>query len=73
MVGVQRTPAATDREPAVETIYSPELKAHLTVDDNRRVRHILHTEYPVSEAGTARRAASDYLREVAGTLDVRTS
>lgn len=54
----------------METIYSPELKAHLTLNDDKRVRQILHTEYFPSEASNARLAAIDYLRQVARTLGI---
>jgi zinc metalloprotease ZmpB len=57
----------------METIFSSQLRAHLTVDDDERIRHILHTEYFPSEADTARRAASDYLGEVAGTFGIPTA
>jgi len=28
----------------MKTIYSPDLKSHLTIDDGNRVRHILQTQ-----------------------------
>ena len=54
----------------METIFQPELKAHLTLDDDERVRHIVHTEYFAAEAGTPRAAAREYLGEVAETLAI---
>ena len=51
----------------METIFSHELRANLTLDDQKRVRHILHTEYYPSEALSAPAAAREYLRGVAAT------
>lgn len=55
----------------MRTIYSPDLKAHLTVDDKNRVRHILQTqEYFLSEKNNVRLAAADYLQKRAETLHI---
>ena len=54
------------------TVYSSELKAHLTLDDNRQTRHILHTpQYFLSEKNNARLAAVDYLRRLGDIFDIR--
>jgi hypothetical protein len=55
----------------MKTIYSPDLKSHLTIDDGNRVRHILQTqEYFLSEQNNVRLAAADYLRRRAETLHI---
>lgn len=55
----------------MKTVYTHALKAHLTSDQQERVRHILHTHgYFRSEMGTAREAAADYLRQMAETLQI---
>src|SRR3990167_7593480 len=54
-----------------QTIYSPELKAHLSLDEEKKVRHIRHSqEYWPSEQNIPRLAASDYLNEMADTLQI---
>ena len=51
--------------------YDSRLKAHLTVDDNEKVRHIRHSqEYFFSEQNIPRLAASDYLNEMSETLQI---
>lgn len=53
------------------TIYEPSLKAHLSVDANRKVRHIRHSEdYWYSEENIPRLSAAEYLRQLAGTYDI---
>ena len=55
----------------MNTTYRSDLKAHVTLDDNKRVRHILHTqEYFVSEKNNVRLAAADYLRRQADTFKI---
>ena len=50
---------------AMETTYNPALKAHLTRDDRRKLRHILHTQrYFLSDQPNARLAATDYLHKM---------
>jgi hypothetical protein len=52
-------------------IYSPDLKAHLSLDNRNKVRHILHTqEYFLSEKSNARLAAIDYLQRMAETFQI---
>ena len=53
------------------TIYSPNLKAHVSRDDSKKVRHIRHSqEYWLSEENSPRLAASQYLHDVADTLQI---
>jgi hypothetical protein len=55
----------------VRTIYNPDLKAHLTLDGQDRVRHILQSQkYFLSEMGSARQAAADYLRKRAEVFQI---
>ncbi len=55
----------------MNTIYSPDLKAHLTFDERQKLRHILQTqEYFLSEKSNARLAASDYLRKMAEIFQI---
>lgn len=55
----------------MNTIYEPDLKAHLTFDDMKKIRHIRHSqEYWPSEQNIARLSASDYLNEMAETLSI---
>jgi hypothetical protein len=54
--------------------YQPDLQAHLTIDDNKRVRHILHTQrYFASDQRNPRVAAAAYVREMAETLGIPTA
>jgi hypothetical protein len=53
----------------METQFDSELRAQLSLDEGR-VRHILHTHYKPVEAATARAAAEQYLRDVAGTFEI---
>lgn len=56
----------------MKTIYSPDLKAHLTLDEKQKVRHIRHSqEYWPSEQNIPRLSANDYLKEVAETLQIQ--
>jgi hypothetical protein len=55
----------------MQTIYSPDLKAHLSLDEDKRVRHIRHSqEYWPSEQNVPRLSANDYLNEMAETLQI---
>lgn len=55
----------------MKTIYNPALKAHLSLDQNGRVRHIRHSqEYWPSEQDIPRLSANDYLNETAETLQI---
>jgi hypothetical protein len=54
----------------VKTIYRSDLKAHLSLDEEK-VRHIRHSrEYWTSEQTEARLAANDYLKAMADTLQI---
>jgi zinc metalloprotease ZmpB len=51
--------------------YDPNLKAHLTLDDNEKVRQIRHSqEYFLSEHNNPRLAADDYLNKMAEPLRI---
>jgi len=51
--------------------YDPSLKAHLTLDDNEKVRQIRHSkEYFLSEHNIPRLAADDYLNKMAEPLRI---
>jgi zinc metalloprotease ZmpB len=55
----------------MKTIYNADLKAHLTIDDKNRVRHILQSqEYFLSGKNNVRLAAADYLHQRAETLRI---
>lgn len=55
----------------MNTTYNSELKAHLSLDDNNRVRHIRHSqEYWPSEKASPRLSANDYLKQMAGVLQI---
>lgn len=55
----------------MRTVYDPNLKAHVTVDEGQKVRHIRHSqEYWPSEQDVPRSSASDYLNEMADTLQI---
>ena len=55
----------------METIYNSALKAHLTLDDRHKLRHILHTQkYFLSEKSNARLAAADYLHEMSKEFEI---
>ncbi len=55
----------------MKTIYNSNLKAHLTLDERQKVRHIRHSqEYWLSEQNIPRLAAQDYLSEKAETLQI---
>ena len=50
--------------------FRPEINAQVAMDDEGRVRHILHIDEPWrSSAETPREAAVEYLREQSGTLE----
>ncbi|MBA2537342.1 MAG: hypothetical protein H0V20_07940, partial [Actinobacteria bacterium] len=55
----------------MESQYRPELKAHVTLDDEGIVRHVLHAEElwrPTEK--NPRRAAIEYVRAQAGLLKI---
>ena len=55
----------------MKTTYKPNLKAHISVDDENRVRHIRHSqEYWESEDNIPRVSAETYLNEWAETLQI---
>jgi hypothetical protein len=55
----------------MKTFYDPDLKAHVSVDEEQRVRHIRHSdEFPLSEEDSARAAADSYLTAMAETLQI---
>jgi len=55
----------------MKTIYKPDLKAHVSMDDENKVRHIRHSqEYWPSEDNVPRVSAETYLNEWAGTLQI---
>ena len=55
----------------MKTTYKPDLKAHVSVDDKNRVRHIRHSqEYWESEDNIPRVSAETYLNEWAETLQI---
>jgi hypothetical protein len=55
----------------MKTTYKPNLKAHVSVDDKNRVRHIRHSqEYWESEYNIPRVSAETYLNEWAETLQI---
>jgi hypothetical protein len=55
----------------MQTYYQPDLQAHLTLDTQKRVRHILHTQdYFASDQRNARLAAGAYLQQMAETLAI---
>lgn len=55
----------------MKTIYKPSLKAHVSVDDRNKVRHIRHSqEYWESEDNIPRVSAETYLSEWAETLQI---
>lgn len=56
----------------MNTVYRPDLKAHLTVDAHRRVRQIRPVrEFPASDQAIPRLVANDYLNEIAPVLQIR--
>jgi len=55
----------------MENEYRPELKAHVSVDDEGKVRHVLHGEERWRPAdGDPRSAAIEYVRAQAGLLEI---
>ncbi len=55
----------------MQTTYSSDLKAHLSVDEEGQVRHIRHSdEYWASEHNSPLLCASEYLHAVADTLRI---
>lgn len=55
----------------MKTFYNPDLKAHISVDDEERVRHIRHSDaLPISEEDSPRAAADSYLAAMADTLQL---
>src|ERR671911_3185968 len=55
----------------MNTIYNPDLRAHVTLDEEGKVRHIRHSqENWVSERNIPHLSASDYLNDMAETLQI---
>jgi hypothetical protein len=55
----------------MNTIYDPNLKAHITKDASNKVRHIRHSqEYFSSEEKSPRLSAAEYLLRVADTFQI---
>ncbi|MCA1676741.1 MAG: hypothetical protein LC799_32730, partial [Actinobacteria bacterium] len=55
----------------INTIYNPDLKAHLSLDENDRVRHVRHSQgYRLSDNNIPRLAANEYLLDMAATLRI---
>lgn len=55
----------------MKTIYNPALKAHLTLDNRRKLRHILHTQkYYLSDQHNARLAAAEYLHKMSKEFQI---
>lgn len=55
----------------MRTVYDPDLKAHVSLDDNGQVRHIRHSqEYWESEESIPRLSANGYLNQMAPTLRI---
>lgn len=53
------------------TNYRSDLKAHLSLDEKKKIRHIRHSqEYWPSEQDIPRLSASDYLNEMSATLQI---
>jgi hypothetical protein len=55
----------------MNTIYNPDLRAHVTLDEEGKVRHIRHSqENWASERNIPHLSASDYLNDMAETLQI---
>ena len=55
----------------MNTKYNPSLKAHLTTDANKKVKHIRHSqEYFFSEENIPRLSAAEYLKQVADVYQI---
>ncbi len=55
----------------MKTIYSRDMKAHITFDEKRKIRHIRHSQqYWLSEQNIPRFTARDYLNEMAETVQI---
>lgn len=55
----------------MRTIYSPDINAQVSEDDSKKVRHIRHSqEARLSDASSPEEAAHEYLRDIAGTLQI---
>jgi hypothetical protein len=55
----------------MKTIYNPTLKAHVSSDDDNKVRHIRHSqEFWESDENVPRVSAEGYLQEMAGTFGI---
>ncbi len=55
----------------MNTKYDDKLKAHVSVDDKKKVRHIRHSqEYWESEENIPRVSAESYLNEMSGTFQI---
>src|SRR5688572_11214624 len=58
----------------MRTIYGRDLKAHLTLDDNDKIRHIRHSqEFWESNQTIPTEVAADYLRTMSETLKIQGS
>src|SRR5262245_44104778 len=55
----------------MKTVYRPDLKAHVTLDDNGKIRNILYTQqyYPSEESNT-RLAAADFVHQTAEVFQI---
>ena len=54
----------------MDSRYRADLNAHVSTDDDGRVRQVLHTEQPWQSSEGPRRAAIEYLRAQGGLLDL---
>lgn len=56
----------------MNTIYSPSLRAHVSLDDGQIARHILHShdDDHISDQDEALLAATDYLNDMAGAMHI---
>jgi hypothetical protein len=55
-------------------VYQPDLKAHLSFDEHKKVRYIHHTqEYWLSDYNSPRKAAIDYLQRIAHVFKIPTA
>jgi zinc metalloprotease ZmpB len=55
----------------MNTVYDPSSKAHLTLDEEGKVRHIRHSQEAwLSDRNIANLSANDYLNEMAETLQI---
>lgn len=53
----------------MNTEYRPALKAHVTLDERRKVRHVRHSqEFWIGESNVPRLVANDYLKEMSEVI-----